>query len=491
MIPLPTRKQQPISVSNKSSTKTANPATQNGQASSSATRLGVGWTSSWIFLLAAVSSSIGLGNIWKFPYELGAHGGGTFLIVYLPCVLLVGLPIIMSEIMIGKYGASNPVHAVLRIARRERLSSLWQSIGWLSIASGFIVFSFYSVVASWILYYIMQSASGSFVDVPAEIVQHSFVALLHNTEQLLIWHTVFVLSVVLILTRGIRRGLERALLILMPCFLALLVWLCVFATEVGNFERALDFMLNYDLQAINAELVVSALTQALFSLSIGMGAVMIYGAYLGEGRPLASSAVVVVVCDTAVALLMGLLIFSIVFAFEMRPDTGTGLIFETLPVAFSQMQQNSVLWSTAFFTLLGVAALTSAFALLEPMIAWMTRKFGFTRRFAAWLVGGCAWLAGLPSIFSFSFGSFKFYYFGNEFENGAFDLLNIIATHLIMPLTALLITIFAGWRISRRQSRAVLSMYFNSSYRLWLLCTKIVAPLVILVVLALVLFSPT
>lgn len=440
--------------------------------------------------MAAISTSIGLGNIWKFPYELGSHGGGTFLIVYLPCVLLVGLPVIMSEIMIGRYGASNPVHAILRIVRRERLSSLWQSIGWLSIGCGFIIFSFYSVVSSWILFYIMQSVSGTFVDVPAEIVQHSFSALLNNTEQLLIWHTVFVLSVVMILNRGIRRGLERALIILMPCFLGLLIWLCFFASEVGDIERARDFMLSYDLSAIDAELIVSALTQALFSLSVGMGAMIIYGAYLGEGRPLASSAVVVVIFDTAVALTMGLLIFSIVFAFEMRPDTGAGLIFETLPVAFSQLKQNSVLISTAFFALLGVAALTSAFALLEPIIAWMVRRFEISRRFAAWLVGGLAWLAGLPSIFAFNHAQYSFYYFGREFYNGTFDLLNIMATHLLLPLTALLITLFAGWRISRRQSQGVLSLRVETGYRLWRFCTKIIAPIILVIVLLLVLFSP-
>ncbi len=460
------------------------------QSTKPATRIGATWTSSWVFLLAAMSTSIGLGNIWKFPYELGLHGGGTFLLVYLPCVLIVGLPVMMAEFMIGRYGASNPVHGILRIARRERLSSLWQSIGWLSILTGFIVFSFYSVVASWILFYIMQSATGSFQDVPAEIVQRSFSALLGNTDQLLIWYTVFVLLVVLILTRGIRQGLERALLLLMPCFVIMLIWLCIYAAQVGNFEYAKAFMLSVDVSAIDAELIVTALTQALFSLSIGIGALIMYGAYLGEGRPLAGSAFVVMLFDTIVAIAMGLLIFSIVFAFELRPDTGTGLIFETLPVAFSQMSENSNLWSTVFFGLLGVAALTSAFALLEPMIAWLVRKFEFSRRVAAWLVGGLAWLAGLPALLSFGGNGYRFYYFGKEYQNGTFDLLNILATHLLMPLTAFLIAIFAAWRISRRQSQAVLSIPVEMGYRLWRWITKSVAPLSLIVVILIVLLYP-
>lgn len=437
-----------------------------------------------------MSTSIGLGNIWKFPYELGLHGGGTFLLVYLPCVVLVGLPVVMAEILIGRYGASNPVHGILRIARREKLSSLWQSIGWLSILAGFIVFSFYSVVASWILFYIMQSATGSFVGVPAEIVQHSFSALLQNTDQMMIWYTVFVLLVVLVLTRGIRQGLERAVIVLMPLFVAILIWLCFFAANVGNFEYAKAFLFNVDTASINAELIVSALTQALFSLSIGIGALLMYGAYLGEGRPLAGSAFVVMLFDTAVALAMSLLIFSIVFAFELHPGAGTGLIFETLPVAFSQMSENSVLWSSLFFSLLGIAALTSAFALLEPAIAWMVRKFEVTRRFAAWLVGGLAWVVGLPSLFSFNHARYSFYYFGKEYSHGTFDLLIIITTHLLMPLTALLIAVFAAWRVSRRQSHAVLDIQSKMGYRLWRWSTKTIAPLSLIVVLLIVLLYP-
>lgn len=441
-------------------------------------------------MLAAMGSSIGLGNIWKFPYELGLHGGGTFLVVYLPCLLIVALPLMMAEILIGRYGASNPVHGILRIVRRERLSSLWQSIGWLSIFTGFVVFSFYSVVASWILFYVMQSATGSFVNVPAEIVQHSFSALQRNSDQLLIWYTVFILMVVLVLTRGLRQGLERALLVLMPCFIALLVWLCFFAVEVGNFAQAKTFMLTVDFSAINAELVVSAITQALFSLSIGIGAMIMYGAYLGESGPLAGSVAVVMVFDTLVALTMGLLIFSIVFAFGLRADAGTGLIFETLPVAFSQMAENSVLWSTLFFSLLAVAAVTSGFALLEPVIAWMVRRFNFSRRLAAWLVGVLAWFAGLPSLFSFSDLSYNFYYFGNEYGNGTFDLLNIAATHVLMPLVALLVSIFAAWRISSDQSRAVLSLKFDAAHRLWLWATKVAVPLCLVAVLLIVLIYP-
>lgn len=440
-------------------------------------------------MLAAIGSSIGLGNIWKFPYEMGRHGGGTFLLVYIPCVLLVAFPLMMAEFLIGRRGRSNPVHSIGKIAIEEKISGLWKIIGLLGILISFMVFSYYSVVASWILFYIMKSISGSFVDVPAEIVQNSFGALLHNSDQMLIWHSVFVLLVILVLARGVRKGLERAVRWLMPCFIGLLVWLCIYASQVGDFEAALQFVLTYDLQAINTELVVSAFSQALFSLSIGAGVLMMYGAYLSDGRPLFSGSAVILISDTAVAILMALLIFSIVFAFGMQTDTGSGLIFQTLPVAFSQMTENSILWSTLFFSLLLIAALTSAFALLEPAIVWMINQLSVSRRVAAWMVGVLAWGAGWLSVYSFSEYKFGFYYFDTLQVNGFFDLFNILTTHVLMPFTALLIAVFTGWRLSQAHSKKSLSLALNITYIIWRFCIRYIAPIMISGVLIAVIYT--
>jgi len=449
------------------------------------------WGSYWVFLLAAVGSSVGLGNIWKFPYELGAHGGGTFLLVYIPCVLLVAFPLIMAELMIGRMGQSNPVYAIKNIAREERLSTLWQVIGWLGIVTSFLIFTYYSVVASWILFYIMKSISGAFVDMPAEIVQHSFGALLKNTDQLLIWHTVFVLMVVVVLSQQVKKGVERAVRVLMPLFLGFVLWLSVYAGQIGDFERAYEFMSTFDVRAINAELIVSALTQALFSLSIGIGILTMYGSYLSKSRPLFSGAAAIMVFDTTIALVMGLVIFAIVFALGMQPDAGPGLIFETLPVAFSQMTESSALWSASFFMLLLVAALTSGFALLEPFIAWLIDAFSISRRIAAWLAGALAWLGGLLSLYSFSDLRFSFYYFGEERVNGYFDVLNILTIHVLMPFTALLVALLAGWRLSRDDSEDTLDVRLKLGYKIWRTCTKFVAPSAIGIVLLLVLFYPS
>ena len=448
------------------------------------------WGSYPAFLMAAVGASIGLGNVWKFPYELGLHGGGTFLLVYIPCVLLVAFPLVMAELMIGRMGRGSPVHAIARIAREQRLSSTWKVIGWLGILTSFLIFSYYSVVGSWILFYIMQSFSGAFVDVPAEIVQNSYGALLNNTEQMLVLHSVFVLMVVVVLTRDVRRGLERAVRLLMPAFLGILVWLFLYTSKAGNFERAYQFIFTYDLSLINVELVISALAQSLFSMSIGIGILIMFGSYLDAKRPLFLGVGAIAVFDTSVALVMALLIFSIVFAFGLQVDSGPGLIFETLPVAFSQIETGSALLSASFFILLLATALISGFALLEPCIVWMVGQFSIPRRYAAWIVGFFAWLSGLASVYSFSDLQFSFYYFGEEKLNGAFDVLNIVTTHVLMPLTALLVALFAGWSLSKGDTQEALDVRWSFAYKLWRLCIKSVVPLILIVVLVLVLFYP-
>ena len=448
------------------------------------------WGSFTAFLMAAIGSSIGLGNIWKFPYELGVHGGGTFLLVYIPCVILIALPLVMAELMIGRMGRGSPVQAIQRITQEQRLSSLWTIIGWLGVLTSFLVFSYYSVVGSWILFYIMQSLFGAFVDMPAEIVQNSYGALLQNTEQLLLWHGVFVLMVVVVLTRDVRRGLERAVRLLMPAFIGFLLWLCFYASTVGDFQKAYDFIFTYDLSLINKELVVSALSQALFSLSIGIGILIMFGSYLNANRPLFFGAGVIMVFDTSIALVMGLLIFSIVFAFGLQADSGPGLIFETLPVAFSQIPTGSALLSASFFILLLATALTSGFSLLEPCISWLIGRFSIQRRYAAWLVGILAWLFGLISVFSFSDLSFNFYYFDEERVNGAFDVLNIVTTHVLMPLTALLVSVFTGWSLSKGDSQEALDVRWSIAYKLWRISIKYITPGILISVLVLVLFYP-
>lgn len=433
-----------------------------------------------------MGSSVGLGNLWKFPYELGTHGG-TFLAVYIACVLLVAFPLMISELMIGRIGRASPIRSIGNIVAEFRYSSLWKAIGWLGMLTSFLIFSYYSVVASWILFYTMRSLGGAFTDSPAEIIQHSFGALLRDTDQMLVWHSVFVLMVVLVLSQPVRIGLERAVRFLMPLFAIFLVWLIANVGTVGDIEAATNFMFQFSWSEITPELLVSALSQALFSLSIGIGILILYGSYLSEDRPLLLGAGAITVFDTLFAIAMAVFIFSIVFRFDLEPSVGPGLMFETLPLAFSQMSQVNTWAASSFFVLLLIAALTSGFALLEPAIAMFVARTELSRRLAAWIMGSIAWGLGLLSIYSFQGEQFGFYYFGKEYQNGYFDFFNILSTHVLLPLTALLITFFAAWVLPRAVSLEKANFRPRFAYRIWRFCSRVVAPLIIGLVLLLVL----
>lgn len=445
-----------------------------------------GWGSYTAFLLASIGSSIGLGNLWKFPYELGTHGG-TFLVVYVACVLLVAFPLMISELMIGRLGQASPLKSISNIVGEFRYSSLWKVIAWLGMLTSFLIFSYYSVVASWILFFTMRSLSGAFENAPAEIVQHSFSALLRNTDQMLLWHSVFVLMVVSVLSQPVRVGLERAVRLLMPLFAVFAVWLYLNVSSVGDLDAATRFMFRFSWSDITPELVIGALSQALFSLSIGVGILILYGSYLSEGRPLLIGAGAITVFDTIFAVAMAVFIFAVVFEYGLAPDLGPGLVFETLPLAFSQMSQANNWVSSLFFLLLLIAALTSGFALLEPAIAMLVARTRVSRRLAAWLIGSVAWGSGLLSVYSFQGGHSGFYYFDKEYKNGYFDFFNIVSTHVLLPLTALLITIFAAWVLPRAVSFEHANFRPRFAYRIWRFCSRFIAPLIIAVVLVLVL----
>jgi NSS family neurotransmitter:Na+ symporter len=447
------------------------------------------WGSYTAFLLAAAGSSVGLGNVWRFPSELGVHGG-TYLYVYMACVLLVAFPLMIAELMIGRVGQADPVRSISNIATDERRGQSWQSIGWLGIFTSILIFSFYSIVAGWILFYIMQSLSGAFVNMPAEILQNSFGALIRNTNQQLLWHSVFVLLVVVVLTQEFRNGLERAVRFLMPLFIAFLVWLFVYVIQFGDYQQSIEFMFQFDPSRITPELFVSALSQSLFSLSVGIGILIMYGSYLSESRPLFIGAGAIMVFDMGIALLMSVIIFSIVFAFDIEPDTGTGLIFETLPVAFTQISEYGIWWSTAFFIFLFIAALTSGFALLEPSIAMLSKRTRLGRRAAAWLIGAVTWSIGYVAIYFFNSKQFSFYYYDQERLHGFFDGLNFLSIHILLPLTSLLVCIFVGWRMSRTTAKASLSMRPKIAFLFWLFCIRFVAPFILLTALIMVLFIP-
>ena len=434
------------------------------------------WSSRWVFILAATGSAVGLGNIWRFPYVTGENGGGAFVLVYLMCVVAVGLPIMFGETLIGRRGRQSPINSMRALAVDEGLSANWRFIGLMGVVAGFIILSFYSVVAGWSVAYIFQVGLGAFADATKESSAAQFDALTGSAWRLVGWHTVFMLMTVFIVARGVRGGLEQAVKWLMPALFILLLVVVGYAAATGDFGAAMSYLFRPDFSKVTGASVLAALGQAFFSLSLGMGAIMIYGSYLPAGASIPHTITTVAVCDTVVALLAGLAIFPIVFGFGLAPGSGPGLVFVSLTIAFGHMPGGQ-LFGAIFFVLLTVAAWTSAISLLEPVVAWFVESVGWSRRRSSAIAGAGAWVLGIGSALSFNHGA-DFKIFGKTF----FDFCEFLSTTVMLPLGGLLIAIFAGWRMSRANTREELGLNDGVMYAAWRFLVRYIAPLGVMII---------
>jgi NSS family neurotransmitter:Na+ symporter len=433
------------------------------------------WSNRWAFIMATAGSAVGLGNIWKFPYMTGTNGGSAFVLVYLLCVALIGLPLMMTEIMLGRRAQRNPVNGMANLAAEAGASRWWQGIGYMGIAAGILILSFYSVVAGWVLDYGLRAATGGFADMTAAQAKASFSDFLANPHELLLWHSVFMFLTMLVVTRGVTSGLERANRIMMPSLIAILLILLGYSLAMGDVSRSLEFMFRPDFSRITPAAVLSAMGHSFFTLSLGMGAVMVYGSYLQRHASIARSAFHVVLLDTSIALIAGITVFAIVFANGLEPAAGPGLIFQTLPIAFGNMP-GGTLFASLFFVLLAFAAWTSSISLVEPAVSWLIENTRLNRTRAALLVGGLIWLLGIAVLLSFNAWSDV-----KLFGLGIFDQLDKLTTNIMLPLGGLLMALFAVWIMHATHAQEELALN-DRDYRRWLFVTRYVAPAAIVLV---------
>lgn len=439
------------------------------------------WSSRWAFILAATGSAVGLGNIWKFPYITGEYGGGAFVLVYLVSVALIGIPIMMAEVMLGRRGRQSPINTMRALAKAEGRHGIWSWIGWMGVLAGFLILSYYSVIAGWALAYVFRTGSGAIQAVGSAGIKRIFTELVSDPEKLLAWHTIFMVMTMVVVARGVKNGLEMAVRYLMPALLILLLILVGYAMNTGHFYEAVDFLFKPDFSKLTGGAILTAMGHAFFTLSLGMGAIMIYGSYLPDNASIARTSIIISIADTAVALLAGLAIFPIVFSFpELTPGAGPGLIFQTLPMAFSQMPGGQI-FGALFFILIVIAAWTSSISLIEPAVAWLIENRGMSRVMAAVWCGLATWLVGIATILSFSKWAFDFNFLGTVKHNGVFDILDILTANIMLPAGGFFIAIFAGWMMSEKHSREELAM--GHSYILWQFLIKYIAPTLVLVVI--------
>tara|TARA_A100001388_G_scaffold22860_1_gene14954 strand:+ start:2353 stop:3690 length:1338 start_codon:yes stop_codon:yes gene_type:complete len=397
------------------------------------------WKGNSTFILAAAGSAVGLGNIWKFPYMVGSNGGSAFVIIYLLCILAIGLPVMASEVLIGKYGRKSPINSLKALAKENAISENWKYLGILGALAGILILSYYSVFAGMALSYIFNFFPSG-LENPSEYSARYFSELSSSHWILIFWHSTFLMITCWIVAMGVVKGIGRSVSILMPFLFLFIILISFYSSYIGNFNETIFFLFKPDFSSITPEVVISAMGQAFFSLSIGMGAIMAYGAYMPERQVIGKTVLTIIILDTLVALCAGIAIFPIVFSnSSLEVSAGPGLIFETLPVAFYSLPLGN-LFSIIFFTLISIAALSSSISLLEPFTAWMEEKLKIHRRTIVICLGFIVWFLGMGSIFSFNIWS-DLNFLGLNF----LELMDYLTNNIMLPVGGFFISIFVGW----------------------------------------------
>ena len=433
------------------------------------------WSSRMAFILAATGSAVGLGNIWRFSYLVGDSGGAAFVLIYLACVAMVGLPVLVSEWLIGRRGQKNPIHAMAELAAKSGQPKAWALVGASGVLAAFLILSFYSIIGGWSLSYTLGSVTGRFSGQDIDGIGAIFGNLLGSPGILALWHTAFMALVIWIVARGVTKGLEGAVRTMMPALVLLLLILVGYGLTTGHFGEAMAFMFRPDWSAVTGGVVLAAMGQAFFTLSLGMGIMMAYGSYLGEEVNLLGTARTVIVLDTAIALLAGMAIFPIVFANGMSPSEGPGLIFVNLPVAFGNMAGGTLL-GLMFFLLLTFAALTSAISLLEPTVELVEERTPLSRVGATIISGIAVWVLGIAALLSFNIWADVLF-----FGLNIFDLLDTFTSKVMLPLTGLGAIIFVAWCLDRDSVNQELGLT-GGKEQLWNLAARYVAPIGVIAV---------
>jgi len=434
------------------------------------------WSSRFSFLMASVGFAVGLGNIWRFPYVTGENGGAAFVLVYLACAFGIGVPILMAELLVGRRGQGSPPQAMVNVARESARSATWGWVGIMGLLAAFTIEIVYAVVVGWVLWYLFKAVTTGFVDVDGLGASAQFDAVLDNNIGMVFWTLVGLAITGFIIYSGVKDGIERAVTILMPLMFLLLLGLAGYNYFAGGFEEAVVWLFTPDFSKIGPTTVLAAVSQAFFSIGVAMGGMMTYGSYLPRSISISQSVLIVVVADTLVALLAGLVIFPAVFHHGLDPAEGAGLIFHTLPVAFAQMPGGYV-FSVLFFLMLTVAGITSMVGLVESVNFWVEERFGIPREKSALLVIVSIAVLSVLSALSYNVIS-EFTLGGNNFN----DVLDYFATKVLLPVGGLLIAVFAGWAMKKSSSRDELTTLNSLTYEIWHFLIRFVVPPALVVI---------
>jgi NSS family neurotransmitter:Na+ symporter len=442
------------------------------------------WSSRLNFLMASIGFSVGLGNIWRFPYVTGENGGAAFILVYLACALCIGVPLVMSEWAIGRRAknAASATGSFKEIAKQNNLSSRWTGVGGMGVIAVFMMMLTYTVITGWTLDYFSMSVVGKFNEINAEQSRSFFNNLMADPIRLLFWHTVVIVIIMAVNARGLQAGIEKAVRILMPSLFICMIAMVIYASLVGDMKAAVTFLLTPDFSQITGKTFLLALGQAFFSIGIAMAVMVTYGSYLSKETSISKNAFIVVFADTFVAMLAGFAIFPLVFAHGLEPDAGAGLVFQILPIALGDLPGGQ-LFSSVFFLLLIAAAFTSCIGNFEPIIAWTRERFSLTRKKATFVSGAIMWLLGISSVLSLNvLKDFHPLAFTSLLaEKTIFESFDYISASILLPIGGLLTAVFVGWRIPAKEMREELGLK-KTTFLLWQVLIRYLVPVAIIIV---------
>lgn len=448
------------------------------------------WNSSLGFILAATGAAVGLGNIWKFPYMAGHNGGAPFVLIYLLAILLVGIPLMIAEILLGRMGRQSPINTMAKLAIESNRSKKWEFVGWWGSFCLLLTLSFYSVVAGWAVAYFFKYLAYSLHITPTlnetvalttelpTIITTQWNSLIASPGSLILWQIIFIVLTMGVVIAGVTSGIERASNIMMPFLFIILIVLAIYAAFYGDFKAGFNFLFYPDLSKINSSVVIDALGHAFFTLALGAGCMLTYGAYLPAHTSIIKSVFIIVILDVMAAFLSGLAIFPIVFGSGLTPDGGPDLMFKVLPIAFTHMSAGNIV-GCMFFLLLVFAAWTSSISMAEPLVMTLIERTKLTRFSSSLLIGILAWILGLFSLLSFNVWKDVLLFNHWNFFGAITDL----TTNILLPVGGLLFAIFTGWKLNQTQAKNILVKQHDHHFRVWQFLIKYVTPIVIFIIL--------
>ncbi len=441
------------------------------------------WSGRPGFVFATIGSAVGLGSIWKFPYEAGTGGGSAFVVAYIAGLVLVVAPLMLAEFAIGRRGGGDAAASLVGVAAEAGKPAVWGLVGSFGVLAGFLILSFYAVIGGWTLAYLLDALRGGLSGADPATVGTQYAALLADPTRMIIWHSVFIGLTALIVAGGVAHGIERACKVLMPLLIISLIGLTIHAAFVGDIGPALDFLFRFDPSRMSLRIALEALGLGFFSIGVGLGVMITYAARAKREIKLVEATAITLVADTAISLLAGVAIFSFVFRHGLSPASGPGLMFETLPIAFAAMPLGSLI-GAAFFLVLAIAALASAVSLLELVTEWVMGRLGTNRRPAVVLAAAGVWTLGLGTVFSFNhWANWRpFPHLPGFSDASVFETLDRLTSNLMLPVGGMLLALFAGWIAKPALlTRELALSRLQTTVLVWIL--RIVVPAMIGVVL--------